>query len=360
MQLQVDLADRSYPILIDQQVLTVENLTPFVENLSVLVVTNAVISSHYLPLVEKALIAAKSVDVLLLEDGEQYKTMTSIEQILTRALQNKLTRKSVMVALGGGVIGDMTGFAAACYQRGIGFIQIPTTLLAQVDSSVGGKTGINHALGKNMIGAFHQPKAVFIDTTTLDTLPDRELSAGMAEVIKYGLIYDADFFAWLEANMDELMARDHALLSQAIRRSCEIKALIVSEDETEQSGRRALLNLGHTFGHAIETLSGYGRYLHGEAVAIGTMMALMLSVRMKNIDIAVVDRAQSLLLRADLPVSVTLDHSLEDFLQVMSVDKKNTDGQIKLILLKALGEAYLTTQYPTDEMHQVICDFIDK
>ncbi len=360
MQLTVELSERSYPIYIGQHILDASRFEPFVNARNVLIVTNPTIAPFYHSTLLSALTSAKQVDTVMLEDGEQFKSMVSIERIWTKALEEKLNRSSVMIALGGGVLGDMTGFAAACYQRGIDFIQVPTTLLSQVDSSVGGKTGINHPLGKNMIGAFHQPKAVVIDTLTLDTLSGREVAAGLAEVIKYGLIEDVDFFVWIESNIDALVQKDHKALSYAIRRSCEIKANIVKQDETEQSGVRALLNLGHTFGHAIETLCGYGHYLHGEAIAIGTLMAITLSNSVNKLDIQILERTVSLYRKAGLPVTVKGIDSLDAFLAVMSVDKKNVNGSIRLILLRELGKAYLTEEYDEKEMHNVIRGFLDK
>ncbi|MCY4046269.1 MAG: 3-dehydroquinate synthase [Cellvibrionales bacterium] len=359
MQLLVDLGERSYPIFIESDAYRSENLSPLVENKKILVVTNETIAPLYLDQLTRQLDSAQVVDTLILPDGEQFKTMDSLNEILTKALSMKLNRKSLMVAIGGGVVGDMTGFAASCYQRGIDFIQVPTTLLSQVDSSVGGKTGVNHALGKNMIGAFHQPKAVCIDTNTLNTLPEREYAAGMAEVIKYGLIYDADFFGWLEENIEQLKARDEDALKKAIYRSCEIKAAIVKEDEKETTGKRAWLNLGHTFGHAIETLSGYGRFLHGEAVAIGTLMALKLSEELSLIDLSVRERTAKLFHTLGLPNTIKGISSVSEFVDVMLLDKKNVNAKIRLILLSKLGEAVLTEDYDGDKMQSVIADFVD-
>jgi 3-dehydroquinate synthase len=264
-------------------------------------------------------------------------------------LEARLERGCTLVALGGGVVGDVAGFAAACYQRGVRFVQIPTTLLAQVDSSVGGKTAVNHELGKNMIGAFHQPSAVIADTATLNTLPDRELRAGLAEVIKYGLIQDLDFLVWLETNLDALLARDPAALAEAVRRSCEHKAAVVAADERE-SGLRALLNLGHTFGHAIEHALGYGAWLHGEAVAAGMCLAAEMSVRLGRISRADADRVARLLARADLPVAPPPEIAPATLLEAMSLDKKNKDGRIRLVLFEALGRAALCDDYPQDAL----------
>ena len=258
-----------------------------------------------------------------------------------------------MIALGGGVIGDIAGFAASIYQRGVNFIQIPTTLLSQVDSSVGGKTGVNHPLGKNMIGAFYQPQCVIADIDSFNTLPARELSAGLAEVIKYGLIYDADFFSWLEENIDGLLNLDQDLLAQAVLVSCQIKARVVEQDERE-SGLRAILNLGHTFGHAIETVMGYGNWLHGEAVAAGMVMAIDLSIREGLIDESVRERSIALLERAALPIAPPAGISADQFLEVMAIDKKTIDGNINLVLLRALGEACISSDYDHDKLMQTL------
>ena len=342
----VDLGERSYPIYIGSGLLhEPEFLVNHIPGNSALIVTNTVVAPLYLEAVEQALRAHDiRHDSLILEDGEQYKTVATAEKIIDCLLQNRHDRQTSLIALGGGVIGDITGFAAAIYQRGVHFIQIPTTLLSQVDSSVGGKTGVNHPLGKNMIGAFHQPQCVIADTDTLDTLPARELSAGLAEVIKYGLIHDADFFDWLEQNIELLKNRDYAALCQAILVSCNIKAEVVSLDERE-SGIRAILNLGHTFGHAIEATMGYGNWLHGEAVATGMVMAADLSQRQQWIDRTVKQRTISLLEQANLPVRSPPEMSVDDYMQAMAIDKKTLDGTIKLVLLKKLGEAVVTSDY---------------
>ena len=342
----VDLGERSYPIYIGSGLLhEPEFLVNHIPGNSALIVTNTVVAPLYLEAVEQAL-RANDIrhDSLILEDGEQYKTVATAEKIIDCLLQNRHDRQTSLIALGGGVIGDITGFAAAIYQRGVHFIQIPTTLLSQVDSSVGGKTGVNHPLGKNMIGAFHQPQCVIADTDTLDTLPARELSAGLAEVIKYGLIHDADFFDWLEQNIELLKNRDYAALCQAILVSCNIKAEVVSLDERE-SGIRAILNLGHTFGHAIEATMGYGNWLHGEAVATGMVMAADLSQRQQWIDRTVKQRTISLLEQANLPVRSPSKMSVDDYMQAMAIDKKTLNGTIKLVLLKKLGEAVVTSDY---------------
>lgn len=333
-------AGRSYPIYIGSGLLSnQELLTRHIRSKQVAIVTNNKIAPLYLAQVQTAL-ANYECEAVILPDGEEYKTLQSLEQVFNHLLARKFSRNATLIALGGGVIGDMGGFAAACYQRGIHFIQIPTTLLAQVDSSVGGKTGVNHALGKNMIGAFYQPQCVIADADTLDTLDDRQLSAGLAEVIKYGLIRDEPFLQWLEANMPRLLARDKDALAYAIERSCINKAEVVGEDEFE-SGVRATLNLGHTFGHAIETGTGYGQYLHGEAVAIGTGFAADLSRRMGWLDDGAVERILNILRAARLPVEPPVALTSERYLDLMAVDKKNVDGKIRVILLEAIGKASL-------------------
>lgn len=329
----------------------------------VLLITNDRISPLYLEKYEQLLKAGDSnlqVETLVLPDGEENKNMEVLQLILDKALECALDRKATFVALGGGVIGDMVGFAAAIYQRGVNFVQIPTTVMAMVDSSVGGKTGVNHPLGKNMVGAFHQPQCVFIDTETLSSLPDRELQSGISEIIKYGLIRDAPFFEWQEENMSAMLARDPKALRYAITRSCENKAIVVKADEKE-AGVRATLNLGHTFGHAIENYSGYGTWLHGEAVAIGTAMAATMSARMGWIDADLVKRIYTLLERANLPVELPLDSPMtrESFLKLMSVDKKVANGQLRLILLKgALGNCVFTGDFDEAAMVETIDEFV--
>ncbi len=353
--LEVDLGERSYPIRIGQQILGQgELIEPHIHGGSALIVSNDTVAPLYLDTVRQVLDSSGiRHDQIVLDDGEQFKTMASIESIIDLLLQNHHDRRTTIIALGGGVIGDIAGFAAAIYQRGVNFIQLPTTLLSQVDSSVGGKTGVNHPLGKNMIGAFYQPQCVLIDIDTLNTLPPRELSAGLAEVVKYGLIHDAGFFAWLEQNIDGLVARDAQLLAQAVLVSCQTKARVVELDERE-SGLRAILNLGHTFGHAIETVMGYGNWLHGEAVAAGMVMALDLSRREGLIDASVGERAVALLERAALPVAPPAEISAEQFLEVMAVDKKTIDGKINLVLLRALGDAFVTSDYDPAKLHQTL------
>ncbi|SFM61229.1 3-dehydroquinate synthase [Marinobacter zhejiangensis] len=340
-ELRVDLGERSYPIVIGPSLLGREDLTPYVAGEQVMIVSNETVAPLYLE-AAKACFPGKTVDAVVLPDGEKYKDWQTLNLIFDALLERRHSRKTTLVALGGGVVGDMTGFAAASYQRGVRFIQIPTTLLSQVDSSVGGKTGINHPLGKNMIGAFHQPEVVLIDTDTLSTLPDREVSAGLAEVIKYGLIQDVGFLAWLEENIDCLIALDGDALAEAIYRSCACKAGVVAKDERE-GGLRAILNLGHTFGHAIETYAGYGTWLHGEAVGAGMLMAADLSVRLGRLDEESRDRARALILKARLPESVPAGMEPDDFRQLMAVDKKNVDGTLRLVLLDALGDAVIVS-----------------
>ena len=339
-ELLVALGERSYPIYIGSGLLNQAELyKQHIKSSQVIVITNTTIAPLYLDQVLNNLHDFK-VESLILPDGEQFKTLDYVTQIFDKLLSCKFSRNSTLIALGGGVIGDMGGFSAACYQRGIAFLQIPTTLLSQVDSSVGGKTGVNHPLGKNMIGAFYQPQCVIADADVLNTLDDRQLSAGLAEVIKYGLIRDLAFFEWLEENIELLLARDKEALAFAIERSCLNKAEIVAEDETE-TGIRATLNLGHTFGHAIETGSGYGSYLHGEAVAIGTCQAADLSRRKGWLTDADVERIITLFKKANLPVNPPEQLDSDRFIELMAVDKKNIDGKIRLILLTKIGVATL-------------------
>ncbi len=353
--LNVDLGDRSYPIFIGTDLFRTENLLPFIRGNQVLIVSNETVAPLYLDQL-KAVLPGLQVDEVVLPDGEQYKTLQQLNAVYDRLLQCRHNRTTTLIALGGGVVGDMTGFAAACYQRGVNFIQIPTTLLSQVDSSVGGKTGVNHPLGKNMIGAFHQPQVVLASVDVLGTLPDRELSAGLAEVIKYGLVYDQHFLDWLEANMSGLVGRDADLLSYAIHRSCELKAEVVAQDEKE-SGVRALLNLGHTFGHAIESCQGYGNWLHGEAVAVGTMMAADLSQRLGWISREDFQRVERIMQAANLPVQSPAGMTPEDYMRLMAVDKKVIDGQLRLILLHGLGNAVVTDQFNPLALQQTLSHF---
>ncbi|AYC34604.1 3-dehydroquinate synthase [Pseudomonas cavernae] len=345
--LQVELGERSYPIYIGAGVLArAELLGRHIAGRQVAIVTNETVAPLYLAKLTAALQGFELATVIL-PDGEAFKNWETLQLIFDGLLRARHERGTTVIALGGGVVGDMAGFAAACYQRGVDFIQVPTTLLSQVDSSVGGKTGINHPLGKNMVGAFYQPKAVVIDTATLATLPPRELSAGLAEVIKYGLICDEPFLAWLETHMDALRALDQQALSTAIERSCAAKARVVGVDERE-SGLRAILNLGHTFGHAIEAHQGYGAWLHGEAVAAGTVMALEMSRRLGWIAAAERDRAIRLFLRAGLPVVPPEDMSAEHFLKYMAVDKKVQGGRLRLVLLRQMGDAVVTGDFPRE------------
>ena len=342
LAIQVELGERSYPILIGTGLLSDASWCRHVAGERVAIVTNTTVGPLYLTHVTKTLQAAgKQVTTIVLPDGEEEKNWAGLMLIFDALLREKCDRKTTLIALGGGVIGDMTGFAAASYMRGVPFIQVPTTLLAQVDSSVGGKTGINHPLGKNMIGAFYQPQAVIADTATLDTLPTRELSAGLAEVIKHGAIIDAQFFAWIEANMAKLVAKDPQAIAYAIQRSCEIKADVVRQDERE-GGLRAILNFGHTFAHAIESGLGYGVWLHGEAVGCGMVMAADLSHRLGFIDAATKQRVSAVVQAAGLPI-VAPDLGDERWLELMQVDKKNEGGQIKFILIKPLGTPLITT-----------------
>ncbi len=348
----VDLGDRKYPIFIGPGLINhAEVLKPYIRGEQVCVVTNETVAPIYLDTLLKNL-GSYDLAIVTLPDGEQFKTLATFNKIFDVLLEKNHHRTTTLIALGGGVVGDMTGFAAATFQRGVNFIQIPTTLLAQVDSSVGGKTGVNHPLGKNMIGAFHQPQAVLVDVNILQTLPKRELSAGLAEVIKYGLIADVEFFDWLEENIEALLRLDEAAISYAIKRSCEIKADIVAQDEKE-AGVRAWLNLGHTFGHAIENAMGYGQWLHGEAVATGMVMAADLSRRLSWLSKKDCDRLVSLLLKANLPIhSPDIDEA--HFLQLMAGDKKVLDGKLRLVLLKSIGEAITTTDFPEDKLLETL------
>ncbi len=352
--LNVELGSRSYPIYIGDGLLADPML--LMEHIAarqVLVVTNETIAPLYLDGLLACLSATFDVKTSVLPDGEVYKTLEYLNKIFDALLENKCNRQVTLIALGGGVIGDMTGFAAASYQRGVNFIQIPTTLLSQVDSSVGGKTGVNHRLGKNMIGAFYQPQCVLIDTSVLSTLPDRELSAGLAEVIKYGAICDIEFFEWLEKNMQRLLARDVEALTYAIKKSCEMKADVVAQDEKE-SGIRATLNFGHTFGHAIETHMGYGEWLHGEAVSVGMCLAAQMSFNKGWLSEKEKRRVSLLCEQAGLPVAKPSGMQQRDFIKNMKVDKKNVSESIRLILLKKLGKAAIYDCLDEVEIRAVI------
>ncbi len=344
----VDLGERSYPIIIGTGLLDGGfNLSEYVAGTDCLIVSNDTVA----PLYHDRLLPnlpGKDVTSIELPDGESYKTVAIMQTILDKLVESGANRDTTLIALGGGVAGDITGFAAACYMRGVSFIQVPTTLLAQVDSSVGGKTGVNHPKGKNLIGAFHQPRLVMIDTETLNTLPDRELRAGLAEVIKYGAICDIEFFSWLEENMQGLLEKEPAALAYAIQRSCELKAMVVAEDERE-SGRRAILNFGHTFGHAIEHCQGYGEWLHGEAVAAGMIMAAELS------DIAETDRLRlrSLISDAGLPMSSPAIEA-HDWMGAMGMDKKVLQKKLRFVLLRNLGDAGLSESYDEKKLRQIV------
>lgn len=350
-RLVVELGERSYPIEIGASLLTREMLVAHVVGRQVLVVTNDTVAPLYLDQVLSAL-AGFEVESLILPDGEAYKTIETLDRIYSAALAARFSRNATLVALGGGVIGDLVGFAAATYQRGVAFIQIPTTLLAQVDSSVGGKTGVNHRAGKNMIGAFYQPKAVIADTGVLATLPLRERSAGLAEVIKYGLLGDQEFFTWIESNLDGLLHLDVDLIGQAVARSCHMKAEIVAQDERE-GGVRALLNLGHTFGHAIEAHLGYGGWLHGEAVGAGMVMAARLSKALGWLSDADVVRVRQVCVRAGLPSAPPPGMTGDDFMTHMAVDKKNVDGRMRFVALRSLGAAEVVQDVSSQTLEAV-------
>ena len=350
--LTVNLGDRSYPIYIGVELLQNHTLIQkHIQTKAVCIVSNTTVSKLYLSELKKSLNGCRVIEVIL-EDGEQFKNADSLNKIYTVLLNNKFNRDSTIIALGGGGVGDIAGFAAASFMRGIPFIQIPTTLLSQVDSSVGGKTGINHPLGKNMIGAFYQPQAVIIDMHVLQTLDKREISAGLAEVIKYGLIWDQDFFGHLENHIEDLKNLNVMQLEQAIYRSCEIKAEVVSEDERE-SDLRAILNLGHTFGHAIENCLGYGEWLHGEAVGCGMVMAAQMSLAHGWINDTDFDRIRNLIQAADLPIEKP-QISQHDFLAAMSLDKKNKNQDIYLVLQQEIGQAIVTKDYSFSELEKVL------
>jgi len=351
--LYVELGERRYPIFIGSNLNPQELLEPYIHGKQVMIVSNDTVTPLYLDRYKATLEnLGKTVATCILPDGEKYKNIEHLNLIFDALLEAGFNRDCTVLALGGGVIGDMAGFASACFQRGVYFIQVPTTLLSQVDSSVGGKTGINHPLGKNMIGAFQQPQVVLADMSQLSTLPDRELSAGLAEVIKYALLGDEEFLVWLEANMEGLIARDEQLLAEAVYRSCAHKAHIVANDEKEQ-GERALLNLGHTFGHAIESYLGYGEWLHGEAVATGMVMAADLSHRMGWISLEDLERTKKIISRAQLPI-VCPKIPLDDFLAYMAHDKKVLNGQLRLVLLQQLGKAVITRDFDVELMQQAI------
>lgn len=354
--LEVKLGLRSYPIHTGSGLLNRADLfLPHLAQRKVAIVTNDCVAPLYLPRMSEALgNAGVEVLTVVIPDGEDYKNWVTLSSIFDALLSNRCERKTTIIALGGGVVGDLAGFAAATFQRGVPFIQVPTTLLAQVDSAVGGKTAINHPLGKNMIGAFYQPRLVVSDIETLETLPERELSAGLAEVIKYGLIMDLPFLEWLEANMEALRGRDPGALGHAVVRSCENKARIVAADERE-SGVRALLNLGHTFGHAIEVGLGFGTWLHGEAVAAGTMMAARLSRRLGMLTAADVERIGKILRRAGLPTRAP-DLGKDRYLELMGHDKKVEDGKLRLVLLETLGKARVVSDFSPDALSAILLE----
>lgn len=352
----VSLGDRSYPLFIDAGILNnTAMFEPYIAASRVLIITNTVVAPLYLDQVSQTL-NTYDVHTKILPDGEKHKRMATAESIFDTLIEERCDRKTTIVALGGGVVGDIAGFVAACYQRGVPYIQVPTTLLAQVDSSVGGKTAVNHPGGKNMIGVFYQPRCVIADTNTLETLNDRELKAGLAEVIKYGFIQDVIFLDWVEENIDSLLARDKSALAYAIRRSCEIKADVVAADEKE-TGLRAILNLGHTFGHAIEAATGYTQWLHGEAVAAGMVMAVDMSYRMGNLNRDDKERVKDLLRRTGLPVSPPDGITRARFMDLMSIDKKVESGNVRLVLLSKLGQAELISDYPPELLNETLSHF---
>lgn len=354
--LHVDLGERTYPIYIGRDLLSDDALlSQHVSGSQVVIISNETVAPLYVEKVRAALGSRDLVTEIVLPDGEQYKTLETLSHIFDRVMEHRHNRDTTFIAVGGGVVGDVAGFAAASYQRGVNFLQVPTTLLSQVDSSVGGKTAVNHTLGKNMIGAFYQPQAVLIDINTLHTLPARELSAGLAEVVKYGLISDEPFYRWLQDNMPRLLAREEAALAEAIERSCANKAEVVAADERE-GGLRAILNLGHTFGHAIETAQGYGRWLHGEAVAAGMLLALDLSARRRWIPAREVSAYRELLVSMHLPTDIPTDMGEEQFLSLMGRDKKVIDGTLRLVLLRGIGEACIVDDASREELHALLHD----
>ncbi|HUR00257.1 MAG TPA: 3-dehydroquinate synthase [Gemmatimonadaceae bacterium] len=351
-RVDVSLGKRSYPIFIGAGALGLKaELDQAIPSRDVMLVTNTTVGPLYASKLTAALAPRRCIEVAL-PDGEVHKTLANVSRMLDVLVTNRFARDATVVALGGGVVGDMAGFAAACYQRGIAFVQVPTTLLSQVDSSVGGKTGVNHPGGKNLIGAFHQPAAVFTDTDTLATLPDRELRAGLAEVIKYGLIVDREFFDWLEANAEKLLARDTTALTHAIRRSCEVKAEIVARDEHER-GDRALLNLGHTFGHAIESATHYSTGLHGEAVGAGMLLAADVSQRLGWVSAAEVARVEGVLRRFGLRTDVS-SLTAATIAENMKIDKKVAAGRIRLVLLKGIGKSLVTGDYDDAALRETL------
>ena len=359
--LTVSLGERSYPIFVgdvgfSDPAKLAEGLAPYLKGNQVAIITNETIAPLYLQQVQSAL-GNRQVNVFQMPDGESYKSLDTYIQVMDFLLEKKHNRSTCLIALGGGVVGDLCGFVAATFQRGVDFIQIPTTLLSQVDSSVGGKTAVNHPAGKNMIGAFYQPLAVFADISVLETLPDREYAAGLAEVVKYGIIYDADFFAWLEANAQALVQREKYALTHIITRSCEVKAAVVSEDERE-GGRRAILNYGHTFGHAIEKLLGYGRLLHGEAVSIGMVMAARLSVEFSGLALADSQRIEKLLQQLNLPVTLKgLELNAEAMIDAMGMDKKVVDGELRFVVADQMGSVRVASHVSVSALEKTLAEF---
>lgn len=350
----LDLGAESYPVYIGSGLMADGAiLHPHIKGQQVCVVSNTTVGPIYGEKLRQQLGGDRAVDYIELPDGEQYKTLDSLNKIITHLLENRHERSTTLIALGGGVVGDITGFAAACYLRGVNFLQFPTTLLAQVDSSVGGKTGVNHPLGKNLIGAFKQPECVLIDTDTLTTLPDRELRAGMAEVIKHAAIRDIEFISWLEENLDRIQSLEPVTMSALVKRNCQIKAAIVSADEKEK-GTRAILNLGHTFGHAIENAMGYGVWLHGEAVAAGSVMAADLSFRMGMLTSGECKRFKALIAAAGLPVCPPAEITPEQFVDLMKMDKKASGGEMRFVLLNGLGTATLVDRVDSDLLRQTL------
>ena len=355
-ELEVKLGKNSYPVLIGEGILDqAELFKKYIDSNQVMVVTNETIAPLYLERICRSL-GSDAIEKMIIPDGEQFKTLDSMYQIISRLLQARFSRTCCLVALGGGVIGDLTGFTAACYQRGVKYIQVPTTLLAQVDSSVGGKTAVNHQFGKNMIGAFYQPRAVIADVSVLATLNEREVKAGLAEVIKYGLIRDPEFFAWLEKNISRLVKRDSEALVYAIEKSCRNKAEVVAKDERE-AGERALLNLGHTFGHAVETGLGYMDWLHGEAIGLGMLMAADLSCRHGWISTDDVKRIATVTAAAALPGKLPAKLKTGKMLELMAVDKKAREGQMHLVLLEKIGKAFVTDKFERQKLEETLKHF---
>ncbi len=354
--LKVDLGSRSYPIYIGENLLSQNGLlAPYICGKQAIIISNDTVAPLYMDSL-LATLEGYQTHKIILSDGEGFKTLATVESIFDQLLEKKCARDITIIALGGGVVGDISGFAAACYQRGVNFIQVPTTLLSQVDSSVGGKTGVNHPLGKNMIGAFYQPQCVLADTSTLHTLPERELSAGLAEIIKYGLIAKKPFFSWLENNIGRLLALDNNAIEYAVEQSCLCKAEIVAIDEHEKNGSRALLNLGHTFGHAIETGMGYGNWLHGEAVGCGMLIAAQFSAKLGWLSDKKVSKISNLITAAKLPTQLPKELTADKMIELMAIDKKVKDGKLHLVLLKDIGEAVLTSKFSQDLLYNTLND----